>query len=201
VLVHEATGAARTIGLDRSSPFLDAAAARSSDVVTFLAHDVLETPLPVGPADLIYARLLTAHLAYPATVIAGWITGLTVGGRLLLDEPEEVLTDEPVIRTYLDEVAIPLVRSQGGDLLVGPTLHAMADPPGTARTHDEVATFTPPVTVTARIFSMNLDVVTTAGEIEPRPDLAEGLAAIVEGRVDADPVTWRMRQIALERRT
>lgn len=75
----------------------------------------------------------------------------------------------------------------------------MDDPPGTTRVHDEVATLEPPVVLTARMFTMNLQVLTASGEISRRPDLEEGLAAI-ERNAGTSPVTWRMRHLAFERR-
>lgn len=102
------------------------------------------------------------------------------------------------MRTYLDEVAIPVMESQGGRLVVGPELHAMTDPTGATRVHDEIATLDPPVALTARMFGMNLQVLTGSGEVDPRPDLEEGLAAIERG-AEAAPVTWRMRHLAFER--
>jgi hypothetical protein len=46
---------------------------------------------------------------------------------------------------------------------------------------------------------MNLAVLVERGETDPRPDLADTLAAIVDGRVHATPVEWSMRQVAFRR--
>jgi SAM-dependent methyltransferase len=199
MLVHEASRADRTVGLDRSSPFLEEAGSRPSPGVSFKEHDVLAVPFPTGRADLIYSRLLLAHQREPAEVVRRWSTMLTIGGRLLVDEPEDILTGEAVVRRYLDEVSIPTVRSGGGHLLVGSILGAMQDPAGTSRVHDEVIEFDPPVAVTARIFAMTLSVLVETGEVASRPDLGDGLEAIAAGAPSA-PITWRMRQMAFERR-
>jgi trans-aconitate 2-methyltransferase len=198
-LVHATLGAERTIGVDASSAYVGRASVRAPEGVTFVERDVTRLPLPGAPAGAIYARLLLAHLADPPAVVASWTTQLAPGGVLLLDDLEAIETDEPACRAYLDEVAVPVVRSQGGVLLVGPALHAMADPPVTQRTHDEVASFTPSAATSARIFAMNLAVLTERGEIAPRPDLAAELDAVASGRVHGEPVTWRMRQLALRR--
>lgn len=198
-LVQEITGAERTVGLDRSSSFIATASADTPAGVAFLEHDATAMPLPVRGADLIYARLLLAHLPDHASIVAAWCDELGPGGRLLLDEVDAIETDDPVMRRYLDDVAIPVVASQGGRLIVGPELHVMRDPIGVVRVHDEVATLEPPGSLTARMFGMNLRVVTASGEIEARPDLGEGLAAI-ERDPGARSVTWRMRQLAFERR-
>lgn len=199
-LVHRVVGATRTLGLDRSSAFVEVAAASPTPGIVFLEHDATSLPWPVELPDVVYARLLLAHLPDPGAVVGAWCSAIATGGRLLLDEVESVATANPVVRTYLDEVAIPVVASQGGRLIIGPTLHEMADPVGAARVHDEVVTLRPAAALTARMFLMNLDVLADSGEIAPRPDLSEGLAALATDP-SAPPVVWHMRQIAFERRS
>ena len=159
-----------------------------------MVHDAREVPLPVAPADLLYCQLLLPHLMDPTSVVAGWSTQLTSGGLLLLDELESVDTAEPVFVNYLDQVARPVVAAQGADLYVGPLLHGMDDPPGTERIVDRTATFTPTAALTARIFAINLAVLTDQGEIDHRPDLAASLEAIARTG-DRRPAVWRVRQI------
>lgn len=198
-LLHEVTGAAKTVGLDASVAYVERARSLAPVDVTFEVHDATALPLPVGPADAIYARLLLAHLPDPAAVVTGWVSQLSEGGVVLLDDLEAIRTEHPAFRAYLDEVALAVIRREGGALLVGPALHEMRDPPGTERIHDEVATFTPAPAVTARIFSMNLAVLVERAETDPRPDLADELAAIADGRLRAEPVGWSMRQVAFRR--
>lgn len=199
-LVHGVTGAHRTVGLDRSPAFV-ATASTTLDAtgISFLVHDATTLPLPVEPPDLIYARLLLAHLPHHGSIVQRWCAAAARGGRVLLDEVEAVDTDDPLFRTYLDEVAIPVVTSQGGRLIAGPALHEMTDPPNAVRVHDEVVTMRPPAALTAVMFGMNLQVLVDAGEIAPRPDLADGLRTRSED-ASVSPVVWRMRQIAFERR-
>jgi SAM-dependent methyltransferase len=164
---------------------------------TTLIRDATGARRAVG--DLLYARLLLAHLPDPASAVARWSTILTIGGRILVDDLETIETDDDVFRTYLDEVALAVVREQGGALFVGPALRAAPDPTGLERTHDAVATFAPSPGETARVFAMNLRVLTDRGEVEARPSLADALDAIVAGRRSADPVRWHVRQLAWER--
>lgn len=198
-LLHEVLGPARTVGLDASGPYVMRARRAAGDGVDFAVHDATAVPFPLGPPDVVYARLLLAHLPSPAGVVARWANALAKGGVLLLDDLEAIETQEPACRAYLDEVALPVVRAQGGELLVGPTLHAMADPPGTVRDLDDVATFTPPAAVSARIFEMNLAVLVERHEIAPRPDLAEALGDAAGVRRTALPTTWHVRQLAFRR--
>jgi SAM-dependent methyltransferase len=198
-LVHEVTHADRTVGLDASAAYVARARAAAPPGVSFEVHDAAEVPFPTGPVGLVYARLLLAHLREPEAVVRAWTTQLTPGGVVLLDDLEAIVTTDPALGAYLEEVAGPVVRREGGALLVGPVLHAMPDPPETERIHDDVATFTPPATVSARIFAMNLAVLVERGETEARPGLADALAAIADGRAHAEPVAWSMRQVALRR--
>lgn len=195
-LVQAVTGASLVVGLDRSPAFLGSADA--GDGRRFVAADVARG-LPVRAADLAYARLLLAHLADPSAVIANWSTILTNRGRLLVDDLETIETNDDVFRTYLDDVALHVVRREGGALFVGPILHEAADPPACSRVRDAVAAFAPDAGDTARVFAMNLAVLTERGEVGARPALADALAAIGRGDRHAEPVRWRVRQLAWER--
>jgi SAM-dependent methyltransferase len=196
-LVADATGARLVIGVERSPAFARRAAEQGR--ARLVVADVAALHLPIRAADLVYARLLLAHLADPAVAVARWSTILTIGGRVLVDDLERIETDDDVFRTYLDDVALAVVRAQGGALFVGPILHAASDPAGLRRVHDAVATFAPPADATARVFAMNLEVLTQRGEVAPRPELGAELAAIADGRRPAEPVRWQVRQLAWER--
>ncbi len=197
-LVAETLRPTRTVGLDRSEAFVERAKVGAPSGIEFFRHDVTVVPFPTGDADLIHCRLLLAHLPDPVEVVFRWSCELTIGGLLLLDELEEVSSKEPAVEAYLREVAEPVVARQGASLIAGPLLHAMADPPTSARLADDVVTFSPPAAASARIFSMNLAVLVERGEAEPRPDLADALDRIADGRVAA-PVVWRVRQLAFRR--
>jgi SAM-dependent methyltransferase len=195
-LVRAATAATTTVGIDRSVAF--ARRARSSTGLGFVVADVVGAGLPFAAADMLYARLLLAHLDDPAGVLERWGGVLAPRGRLLVDDLESIEA-EGVFRTYLDDVALAVVRAQGGSLFVGPLLHAADDPPGLVRTHDAVAPVEPPAADTARVFEMNLRVLTERGEVAPQPVLGTALAAIARGERTSAPVRWRFRQIGWER--
>ena len=194
-MVGSAAGTAPTVGVERSEAFARIARAHGHRVVV---ADV-RAPLPVSAVDLVYARLLLAHLPEPVATVGLWATTVRAGGRVLVDDLESIDTDEPAFRSYLDDVALQVIRTQGGALFVGPVLHGAADPPSLTRVHDEVAAFAPPVADSARVFAMNLAVLVDRGEVAPRPDLAAALEAIATGRRRAEPVRWRVRQLAWER--
>ena len=142
-LVHAATGAARTVGLDRSGPFLERAALGAPAVSRSVRTMSGRCRSPTARRTLIYCRLLLAHLVDPPGVVSRWTTQLAPGGLVLLDELEAIDVSDPVFAAYLGEVAIAVVEAQGARLLAGPVLAAMSDPPGTERVADDVVSFTP----------------------------------------------------------
>ncbi|MGZ5350397.1 MAG: hypothetical protein ACXWZU_09320 [Actinomycetota bacterium] len=75
----------------------------------------------------------------------------------------------------------------------------MPDPSGTERLADDVVSFTPSSAESALIFGMNLAVLVDRGEVLPQPALAADLRGIADGEHDAEPVVWRMRQLAFRR--
>lgn len=197
-LIHDASGAGRTVGIDRSEAFVRRAR-RDAPGSAFVAADLASGFLPIENAELVYARLLLAHLPDPTAVVQRWSTILTIAGRVLIDDLEAIETDDDVFRGYLDDVALAVIRAQGGALFVGPALHAAPDLAGLARVHDAVVSFTPAASETARVFGMNLAVLTERGEVTPRPALAAALAAIAQGDRPAEAVGWHVRQLAWER--
>jgi SAM-dependent methyltransferase len=205
VLLHRVTGARRTVGLDLSPAFVEEARARvAAPGVEFLAHDVTATPFPVGPADLLSARLLVAHLADPETAVARWLTQLTPGGRLALEEVEWIRTEEPVLAEYL-EVVVALIASRGGDMFAGPVLAAMPLGQGAVRRQDEVVVHPVPIAQAARMFRLNLGVwgadpwvvarfgAETVARLAAQLDLLCASAA-------PDGITWGLRHLVIERR-
>jgi SAM-dependent methyltransferase len=195
-LIADALRPDLTVGLDRSGPFLERARRGSPPGVEFVEHDVFVTPFPIGPADVIFARLLLAHLPDRRDVVARWTAQLGPGGVLLLDEIEGFRPDEPAFEEYL-EIAIEVVERSGGRLMAGPELGAMPEPPGTQRIWDDVVALDANAAQVAPIFGMNLRVLAERGEIEPRPRLERDLFAIAER--DGGPIDWRVRQIAFRR--
>src|ERR1700678_171599 len=97
-MISEVTGALRVAGLDASEAFVRSAAARGpGDFRVWEAG----SPLPLAGPDLIYARLLLAHLPGAPGLAATWASQLAPGGRLLLEEVERIDTGSPVFAEYL----------------------------------------------------------------------------------------------------
>lgn len=202
-MVHAATKAQRTVGLDLSAAFVAAATGRSAAGVEFLRHDITETPFPVGPADFLYARLLVAHLTTPEATIIRWLTQLVPEGRLALDEVEWIRTDERVLDEYLG-IATALIAEHGGDMYAGPRLAAMPLAGAAVMRLSEVAVVAAPVGLAARMFGLNLGVWGASRWIVERygthtiDRLAETLGAL-SSSPRLDGITWGMRHLLLER--
>ncbi len=197
-LIADVLHPVRTVGLDRSATFLERARRGAPPGVEFQEHDALATPLPVGPASVLFCRLLLAHLPDRADVVARWATQLAPNGVLLLDEIEDFRSDEPALVDYV-RLASGVVERGGGRLVAGPELATMPDPRGTERILDDVVLMDVSPSDTATIFDMNLTVLVEEGEVEPQPELATALAGIAQ-RGGGD-IEWRVRQIAFRRAT
>lgn len=201
-LVARTLASRRCVGLDASPAYVEAARRRSPVGCEFVCHDVLAAPYPTGGAETIYARFLVSHLADPEAAIDVFAAQLAPRGRLLLDEVEWIHTDGEVFRRYL-ALAEAVLASQGQRLFVGPRIGEIAarDPRARDSLVRELAVDPRDA---AGMFSLNWETLrdhaavaarTTASE---RDALAEALAALRGGEVQAPPITWGLRQVGLE---
>jgi trans-aconitate 2-methyltransferase len=206
-MIRDVTGADRVIGLDRSAAFASSAQARAGASRTGdVEFGVWEagTPLPVAAPDLIYARLLLAHLTDPARLAASWASQLGLGGRLLLDEVHRIDTRSDVFAEYLDMV-VQRVRAGGAEMYAGPLLDAIPLPDGCQLAVDQVVAHPVPAREAARMFRLNLSVWGSdpwaAGRFggQVLAGLDRELGRIAAGQGDVPEITWHLRQIAIRR--
>jgi len=200
-LVADLLGCRRTVGLDASEAYIALAKRAGGTGLAYAVHDVSRVPLPAGPADLVYARLLASHLADPAGAIHAWSGALRPGGRLLLDEVEWIRSEGGAFRRYLGLVE-GLLGARGQCLAIGPRLEgAAADAAGrvvssAVRIHEVDSRDA------ATLFSLNLAELRQNGEVEAHLAAAalDDLAAELDGLrcVDGPEITWGLRQLALE---
>jgi trans-aconitate 2-methyltransferase len=189
---------ARLAGLDGSREFI-ALARERVPAAEFTVHDVTRTPLPTGPADLLYARFLLTHLQHPGRALAAWATQLAGGGLLLLDEVEWVQAGDPTLAEYLRVVAA-ILEARGHRLEVGPLLDALPDPRSLTRRGSHVATHPVDPAQAAAMFRTNLSVWRhdpQARELAGEPTLARLDHALADP--PTGPITWGLRQIVYER--
>ncbi|OHV40067.1 osmotically inducible protein OsmC [Pseudofrankia sp. EUN1h] len=233
-LLAAATGARRTVGLDASGAFLAVAGSTHVDdqagqagqagveggtgggtgeagEIEFVRHDVRRVPFPAQArgADVVYARLLLAHLADVTTAVDGWITQLAPHGVLLLDEIESINTDQPVLAAYLDH-ARRLLAARGTTLhtgrLLNTALHDLAarqSTPDFEVEYNATERLSPPVAAAAAMFAMNLGVWRVDplfGDREAELDrLATDLAALASAPPETGVITWTLRRVAVRR--
>jgi SAM-dependent methyltransferase len=201
-LIRATVGPERILGVDASAAFIAAAAKRLADDRTrLLCANALDLPLEVTDADLIFARMLLTHLRDPLAAIDVWRGRLSERGRLLLEEVESIATEDPTLAGYLD-LQREMLAANGNTLEIGARLGAeLREHP--ALRDNEVAEFSPPAAVAARMFAMNLETwrgrpeVTDAHAAEELDRLAAALERIAAGTEPAASITWRMRHLAL----
>ncbi|HUD80490.1 MAG TPA: class I SAM-dependent methyltransferase [Streptosporangiaceae bacterium] len=203
-MVAQATGAAATIGLDTSAAHIERARAHAAGQVGFAVQDVLALPFPAGPADLIYCRLLLAHLPDPAGAVRSWSGQLTPDGIVVLDEIEWIDVSEPVLRNHL-RLAEGLVAASGARMCAGPLLAGLGDEPGLRQVRTRITEVPVATALAATMFSMNIAVwgdrparLGLCDDAELR-DLAAAMAALRESPATGE-ITWGMHQAAYARR-
>jgi SAM-dependent methyltransferase len=202
-LVAAATGAATTIGLDSSPAFVAAASVDAPAGVEFARHDATDLPLPHAPVDLVYCRLLLAHLPDVAGTVAGLVDQLTPDGQLLVDEMEWLDAPEPTLATY-ERIVVDLIGSRGAAMYAGPIIAGLEAGDGWVRRSTGVRVLTVAVADAARLYGMNLATWRDDPHVvEHHPaatidQLAEDLAALVADP-EAGTITWGVRQAVFAR--
>jgi trans-aconitate 2-methyltransferase len=202
-LVAEVTRAALVVGLDTSEPFLGAARTSSGPPhISFVRHDVATSDFPTLPPDLVYARLLLAHLADPGAVASRWAAQLAPGGALLLDEVEFIHTDNPVLAFY-EEVVVGLVGTRGAPMYAGPLVADLTGD-GWARRSTTLRRLGVATADAARMYALNLTTwrddpfVVDTYDRAAVDELAAGLDNLSRSAA-TDEITWGLRQVAYER--
>jgi trans-aconitate 2-methyltransferase len=224
-MIRDVTAARRVIGLDCSAAFTQSASARSASARSngsqpadggqpeFLVWDAAD-PLPVPAPDLIYARMLLAHLPAPERLAATWAGQLAPGGLLLLDEVEQIDTDSEVFTDYLT-VVVARVRAAGADMYAGPLLGGIQLGDDCRVVADRVATHPVPGPDAALMFRLNLSVWGDDPWVAARfgPDTTArldhelalvghgqvGHGQVGHGQVGHAEISWRLRQLAIRR--
>ena len=201
-LIRATVGPTRILAVDISPAYVAAAAKRlADDHARFLCSDVLDLPLEVVDADLIFARMLLTHLRDPLAAIDIWRGRLAERGVLLLEEVDGIATEDPTLARYLD-LQREMLAANGNTLEIGPRLDAeLRDSP--AVRSNGVVEFSPPAAVAARMFAMNLETWRDRPEVAVAHDpdelnaLAAALERIATGAEPGAPITWRLRHLAL----
>lgn len=193
-----------TVGLDNSPHFIKLAQKSGTNQVTFYLHNVLASPFPVGPADLLFCRLLLTHLTQPRAILETWATQLHSGGLLLLEEVDSIETTAPLFTTYLDIVEAMLAH-QDSHAYVGRLLHGLPDIPLLKRRTSALRRLPVPTSQAAALFFMNIQTwktnpfVQANYEASQLAELEQDLDKLRRKTDGASEIEWDMRQIIFER--
>jgi trans-aconitate 2-methyltransferase len=194
-MITEVTGALRVVGLDASAAFVRSAQARwPGDFRVWEAG----SPLPVTRPDLIYARLLLAHLPDAPRLAATWASQLAPGGQLLLEEVERIDTSSPVFAEYL-AMTVERVRTSGADMYAGPLLGSLPLEAGCRVTLDRVVSHPVAAADAARMFLLNLSVWRDWGNEVYGADTVTRIERSLAAIADDAGITWQLRQLAVSR--
>lgn len=200
-LLQQTSGAALTVGVDRSQHFLGLAA-ESAPAVRFLRHDLTAGPPPIEPADVVFCHLLLSHLPDPARAIESWKGCMTPTGAILVDEVESIHTGDAVFVKYLGLVEAA-VAGRGGELYVGRRLAAVRELNGLRVRSNRAAQHTVAAKDAAAMFGMTFATLREdpAVKASASPSQLAALADALHSRSKLDgqqPVTWSMRQAVFE---
>ena len=197
-LLHRVTGAARTIGVERSPAYLALAREQAPPGVEYVEQDVVD-PLP-GPADVIFARFLLTHLADPRRAVRNWAQALAPGGRLVLQEVARLVSADPALGRYYELVA-ELQEAHGQELTIGSRFAELADTAGLAVGHLGVRQLRPDPREMATLHVLNLRTWRAQPDLSADDDELDALdAALVEiahGRIAAEPIEQDLAEAVL----
>jgi SAM-dependent methyltransferase len=204
-LLADALEPARLVAVEASPDFVERTRARvpTADV---RRHDVTQLPLPGAPADVVFARLLLAHLPAPDSVARAWRSQLAPGGMLLLDEIDAIVSDIDVLATY-EQVVTELVASRGALMAAGPELDGLAaEAAGSgALVRDDRVAYPVDPSAAAAMFGLNLTVWGDDPAVAHHrrsgllDRLAAGLAELATATNPPGTITWHLRQLAVRR--
>ena len=196
-LLARAAGCRRVVGLDKSQRFVRLARKTATSSVSFRRHDVTAVPFPPGSCDVLYSRLLLAHLGEAVPLIAKWSTQLEPGGLMLVEEVETIRSGNGVEAMLAD---------QGSRLRVGGILEERGDLNGLHKHRSELVDVALTASQAARLFHMNIQAWKHSdfGRAHYSPDLLAGLErdlhALTASPSDDVGIVWGLRQIVYRRR-
>lgn len=202
-LLADTLGCEHVCGLDNSEYDIVRAQKKIREGVSFHLHDVTKVPFPVGPADLAYGRLLLTHLKDPEETVAAWTSQLNPKGLLLIEEVEDIETQQPLFSSYLQIVEALLVH-QSQKLYVGPLLDRMDSPDNTQRKTSRVRRVSVANDTAATFFFLNITSWKTNPFIKQNysqdtiDEMQEALADTVRQQSEETGIEWVMRQMVFE---
>ena len=152
-----------------------------------------------------YARYLLTHISDSAGAISRWLSFLSRDGRLLIEENQNIETDNPAFVEYLD-IMTHMLAGQSNNLYLGPSVGEFAVSAGLDCAFDKVT----PVRVsdrdTAGMFRMNIETwqhnpfVVENYSREIVSSIMSRLDQILASEGDSSSITFDVRQLAYGRK-
>lgn len=190
------------VAVERSEAFAAETRARVPATRVIVA-DVNESLPDAGGHgfDVVYARFLLSHQPDAERTLANWSRAVAPGGSLVLEEPEAIVSADPLFARY-EAIVAALVATTGADMYVGATLARTATPAGFGRPVDRCVD--PGITagVAAGMFWRNARAWDETADAIVAPAEREALIAALQKRVDdpsPDAISWRLRQLVFTR--
>ncbi|MDA1035934.1 MAG: methyltransferase domain-containing protein [Chloroflexi bacterium] len=200
-LIADVVHPSRLVGLDASPRFVMLARAAAAPDTRFEECDLSTGALPVENVNMMFVRLLLTHLSDPRNAVTGWMRALAPTGVMLIDEVEEIETDNHLLQEYLG-LADYIVASRGGASYIGPVVAGFGDIPGVSVRSSEVIEHEIPVAKAVEMFIMNFHTLRADPVVRDDYDaldaMGQGLRSL-RGAHASERIVWSMRQMVLER--
>lgn len=203
-MLHEITGAVRTVGLDASERYLRRAAADAPAGVEFCGADVTVAPLPVPPADVVFCRFVLTHLSRPAEALRIWSDATRPGGVVLVQETARLSSPAWQFQRYYELVGA-VQRRHGQSLEIGARLAGLVAEAGVESIHQGRRRLVMPAPLMARLHVLNLRTwrdhpaaaaLADPGELDA---LDAWLEAVAVGRLTTPPIDQELGELVLRR--
>lgn len=201
-LLHEASGARRTLGLEASERYLAQARAAAPPGVEFLQQDVTRLSANRPAAGLVFSRFLLTHLANPTEALRGFRTLVEDGGYLLVQETAHLQGQHRAFVRYYELVA-ELQAHYGQILYIGQELERLAQGTPFEIVHSVVRRFERPAATMAELHVQNLRTwrqdpfASRSFDAAELDELEQQLAAIAAGKLAALPVELGLGELVL----
>lgn len=201
-LLHEASRAVRTIGIDSSARFVEQARRDAGPGIEFVEHDLLSEPYPVPAARLVFCRFLITHLSDPVAALSAFRALLAEGGTLLLQETGAMVSETPAFLRYYERIG-ELQQHHGQKLYVGRELESIARRAGYRVEYAGEARFEQPAATMAELHAMNLPSWRqdpfAQQSFDPREldELEAALWRIASGHDAVPPIQMALSEVAL----
>lgn len=198
-MLADTTHANIVTGIDSSGDFLSAAQARLKNY-SFIKCDITKC-FPQIKADLIYMRFFLSHLKNIRELITVCIKHLNPNGLVIIDETENVFTDDINLREYLS-INEALINSQGANLFIGKLLDDELK--GLNVLVNESTLHPVTDSQAAQIFYINtISVWETEGYVKEnysekvRKEISAELYKMRNRNIKQSHITWKMKRIIL----